>query len=396
MTTTEPLVRVAVEGDASASLSAAIADFYSAAVDDRSQIASAPEGLVAMAATANQSGATARSVRVIESEMANGDIIAVIHSTAAGSSTEDLLFAADTGGGWQLLAGQFAGGAVWLGDERLAFMAIGSDARPGQNQERLRADSLHVITLAPDGSGGAIVGFPRDTLIDQELMAAAAARIDFPESQLPGTSRKFTLLMANRGPAFIRATAEEMTGMSLEGHVLVGFKGFDGLVRSLGKVPIDLPKYVNCSVECDHDFRPGPQTLNADEALDLARARKGVPGGDLGRSFNQGLIIIAAMDMVQNMDVDLLPTLLAVLLEHGFTDMATDRLLTLGAAAFLTDSETMENLVIPGRLGWYGKASVVYVDEEELAAVAADVDADGLLDGIPAPEPESEESSDDG
>jgi anionic cell wall polymer biosynthesis LytR-Cps2A-Psr (LCP) family protein len=159
-------------------------------------------------------------------------------------------------------------------------------------------------------------------------------------------------------------------------------------MTTLGKVPIDLPKYVNCSVECDHDFQPGPQTLNADEALDLARARKGVPGGDLGRSFNQGLIIVAAMDMVQSMNVDLLPTLLPVLLEHGFTDMTTDRLLTLGAAAWLTDSETMENLIIPGQLGWYGKASVVFLNMEEAAVVSADIDADGLLDGTPAPGPE--------
>ncbi len=392
VTSTEGPSRVTIVGATDEALSTALADFYSAAVDPRNDPGTAPEGLVAAATEANTSGAATRSVRVVRRELPNGDDVAVIHATAAGSTEEDLLFAANTGLAWQVVAGRFTGGTTWLGDERLAFMAIGSDARPGQNQERLRADSLHVITLSPDGTGGAIVGFPRDTLIDRELMVAAAARIGLLESELPGTSRKFTLLMANRGPELIRSTAEELTGMSLEGHVLVGFQGFDGLMSTLGKVPIDLPKYVNCSVECDHDFMPGPQTLNADEALDLARARKGVPGGDLGRSFNQGLIIIAAMDMVQGMNVDLLPTLLPTLLEYGFTDLATDRLLTLGAAAFLTDAETMENMVIPGRLGWYGKASVVLLNMEEAAAVSADIDADGLLDGSPAPlesEPEA-------
>jgi anionic cell wall polymer biosynthesis LytR-Cps2A-Psr (LCP) family protein len=192
--------------------------------------------------------------------------------------------------------------------------------------------------------------------------------------------------MAGRGPELIRAIAEEITGIPLEGHVLAGFAGFDGLIDHLGKVPIDLPQYVRCSVECDHDFRSGPQTLNADEALDLARARKGVPGGDLGRSFNQGLIVLAAMEMVQGLGPDMLPTLLPVLIENGFTDLTTDQLVRFGAAAFLTDVAGMQNHVIRGRLGWWGKASVVFLDEAEAAAVSADIGADGLLDGTPAPE----------
>jgi LCP family protein required for cell wall assembly len=320
--------------------------------------------------------------------MANGDAVAVIHATAAGSNEEDLLFAANTGAGWLVLAGQFAGGETWLNDGPLALMVIGSDARRGQNQERLRADSLHVITLAPDAGGGAIVGFPRDTLMQRDMIVAANQRVGLPEARLPGSSLKWTHLMASRGPALMRATAEELTGIPLEGYVLVGFQGFEGLIGALGRIPIDLPTYVRCSVECDHDFKAGPQTLNPDEALDLARARKGVPGGDFGRSFNQGLIITAAMDMVQEMNVDLLPSLLPVLLDHGFTDMATDQLLRFGAAAFLTDAATMENVVVSGRLGYAGRASVVFLDMDEAAAIGADIGADGLLDGVPAPEPE--------
>lgn len=373
-------------GVATPELSAAVAHFYSAVVDDANEVGATPAGLLAVAAAADQAGDVPRQIRATETRLEGGDGVAVVHASTSGSTEEDLLFAADTGEGWLIVAGRFAGGATWLGDEPLTLMVIGSDARPGQNQEKLRSDSLHILTIAGDGTGGAVVGFPRDTLVDETISAAAAERVGLPQDRYPKTT-KWTNIMAGRGPELIRAIAEEITGIPLEGHVLAGFAGFDGLIDHLGKVPIDLPQYVRCSVECDHDFRSGPQTLNADEALDLARARKGVPGGDLGRSFNQGLIVLAAMEMVQGLGPDMLPTLLPVLIENGFTDLATDQLVRFGAAAFLTDVAGMQNHVIRGRLGRWGKASVVFLDEAEAAAVSADIGADGLLDGTPAPEP---------
>ena len=37
----------------------------------------------------------------------------------------------------------------------------------------------------------------------------------------------------------VTGIAEQITGIPLEGHVLVGFLGFDGLIDHLGKVPIE-------------------------------------------------------------------------------------------------------------------------------------------------------------
>ena len=45
------------------------------------------------------------------------------------------------------------------------YLAIGSDARPGQNPLRSRADSIHVIFLHPRKERAVIVGIPRDSWV---------------------------------------------------------------------------------------------------------------------------------------------------------------------------------------------------------------------------------------
>jgi len=387
--TTEAPVRVAVEGASYPDLEAAVADLYSAAVDDRNDPGSTPEGLIAAAVTSTEAtGIAAREIVVIEQEMPNGDTVAVVHVGTAGAPQEDILFAYDTGESWRLLGGSFTDGTTWLGNQPLVMMAIGSDARVGQNQERLRADSLHMITLAPDAGGGAIVGFPRDTVMDRDMVIAASQRAGVPLDRVP-SSGKWTHLMARRGPAIMLATAEELTGIDMDGYVLVGFKGFSGLINELGGLVIDLPKSVRTGNDWK-DFSSGLQKLSAARTMHLARARKGVPGGDFGRSANQGLIMLAGMEMVQVMGVDLLPGLLPALAEHAFSDMTTDQLLAFGAAAMLVDVETMENVVVGGKLGWLGRASVVFLNREMAAEISADVGADGLLDGVPTAESATE------
>ena len=49
------------------------------------------------------------------------------------------------------------------GRRTITILAIGSDARPGQNPLASRADSIHVIFLHPREAAGGVVGIPRDS-----------------------------------------------------------------------------------------------------------------------------------------------------------------------------------------------------------------------------------------
>jgi len=111
------------------------------------------------------------------------------------------------------------------------------------------------------------------------------------------------------------------------------------------------------------NYPAGPQTLTPQRALRLARIRKGLPRGDFDRSFNQGLIMQAAMDMIQLTGIDLLPEWTRILTSSTWTDLSTEDVLTLGASTFFFPSDGLVNTVLPGRVGTAGSASVVYLDD---------------------------------
>jgi anionic cell wall polymer biosynthesis LytR-Cps2A-Psr (LCP) family protein len=51
------------------------------------------------------------------------------------------------------------------GKKRLFILALGSDARPGQNVARQRADSIHIIGIDKTRTHSTILGFPRDSWV---------------------------------------------------------------------------------------------------------------------------------------------------------------------------------------------------------------------------------------
>jgi LCP family protein required for cell wall assembly len=286
-------------------------------------------------------------------ELDNGDSVAVARVDT------DVILLVDDGSGWRVVGAAFDGLTPWLGAEPRMVLVLGSDARVGQNQQRYRADSVHILSVVPDASAGAIVGFPRDSWV-----------------QGPDGGSKLTNLMAGRGPEVMLETITELTQLDIEGYFVTGFLGFTNLIEELGGLYIDLPSVMRSGNNWAN-YPAGPQTLTAQRALRLARIRKGLPRGDFDRSFNQGLIMQAAMDMVQLTGIDALPEWARILTANTWTDLSTEDVLTLGASAFFFESTGLVNTVLPGRVGTAGAASVVYL-KDEAEDVYRDLE-DGLL-----------------
>jgi anionic cell wall polymer biosynthesis LytR-Cps2A-Psr (LCP) family protein len=126
--------------------------------------------------------------------------------------------------------------------------------------------------------------------------------------------------MAGRGPEIMLETITELTQLEIEGYFVTGFLGFTNLMEELGGLFIDLPSVMRSGNNWAN-YPAGPQTLTPQRALRLARIRKGLPRGDFDRSFNQGLIMQAAMDMVQFTGIDALPDWVRILSENTWTDL---------------------------------------------------------------------------
>ncbi len=352
---TKALDTVTVDGDLPEGLLAAIATVLSWQRDDRNETPTLPEGLAQHLATTPLKTSDTVSVIGAVASIAGGEIAVVEIDTG------DVLLAADEGTGWQIVGADPAAGPPWYGEEPRMVMVIGSDARPGENQQRLRADSIHLLTANPSEGTGTIVGFPRDSWIST-----------------PYGSMKFTSLMAGRGPQVMVDKVVDTWDLPVEGYVVTGFKGFEDLMRSLGNLPIDLPKAIPTQAWWA-GFRAGEQTLTPQRTLEYSRTRKKIAGGDFTRSANQGLVMLAVLRLLQMNDIADAPEIVSVLLDHTWTSLTPTDLIQLAGAVHALDAGEIENVGLPGVLGRAGAASVVRLTPEA-DQILEDLGDDGLLE----------------
>jgi LCP family protein required for cell wall assembly len=276
---------------------------------------------------------------------------------------DTLLIAEKTGEPWRLVGAHFGrfGLDPWFGEPGTRhILIVGTDARPGQTEPLYRADSIHVIGTDPQAGVGGIVGFPRDSWV-----------------QAPYGMDKITHINATADTNALLETVERVTGLEIDGYLLTGFQGFDGLVDNFGGVTVDIPFAMADSSSAAY-FSAGVQKLLGLEALAFARNRH-INGGDFTRSFHQGVIIQAALAAVQAGDILQLPALIQTLFDWTWTDMSIEEVFTLGATAYLIDPASVDNVVLDGRVTTRAGASVVVLDEANTDAVFADL-ADGSLD----------------
>ncbi len=275
----------------------------------------------------------------------------------------DLFLLVDAGAGWSIIGGKWPslGVAATFGGAPRLVLVVGSDARPGEDPAGARADSIHLSALNGAGAG-AFVGVPRDSWVG-----------------VPGVgNRKITASLAIGGPDKLVETFEAMSGLDVEGYVLTGFVGFQEMLGNvLGGINMFVPRAIRDSAS-GADLEAGDQYLNGPEALALARARKTLPGGDFTRSEHQGLIMIATARTVGRLGFAAIPRLMEMSEPWLVTNLSPEQLLTLSALLVETDPDAISNLVLPGRTGQVGSASVVFVGSSA-ATIWQDV-ADGVLD----------------
>jgi LCP family protein required for cell wall assembly len=250
--------------------------------------------------------------------------------------------------------------------QRLFILAIGSDARAGQAAAGTRADSLHIIGVDPQRRVASILGIPRDSYVP-----------------IPGVgTQKINASLFYGGPELTVRTVEQLTGIPIDGYLLVGFTDFRKSVRATGPLEVRIPYPMNDSFSGAH-FRAGPARLNGDQALAFARNRHDAPGGDFGRSMNQGLLIISALRRLQD-DVRNDPVAmfrwLAAARNYVRTDLSIDRMLDLLLAAMTIDPGRVRNRVVSGSGGTAGGASVIHLGSSA-ASMFRDLREDGVLGG---------------
>lgn len=255
-------------------------------------------------------------------------------------------------------------------DELLFVLIAGSDARPGERMDRSRADSLHLLAVNPRSGTGTVLGFPRDSWVE-----------------IPGHGKgKINTALALGGPDLLSETVQHLTGLPVHWWVVTGFDGLVAMVDALDRVVIDVQRRMADKASGAY-FERGHHNLSGREVLAFSRDRKSVERGDLSRSENQGVVVLAALRKlrVEVSDMDGIATWSRVLWDHVRIDASFDDVLELGATARRLDPDRLRNVVAEGKVGTTGGGqSVVYLGEEA-RALFEDLRDDATVGQAPPP-----------
>lgn len=359
-TTTAPPAEVAVSlesTDPDPALEAAVEALYAWVADPEAYPQpDLPAGLVALLEDADPAGDLLVRGEYAAAELPSGEEVGVA------VARDDVVLLVGVGDEWRVVGARLdaAGGTPWYGEPVRRVMVIGTDARPGYDQQAFRADSIHILASAISESAGTVLGFPRDSYVPTPN----------------GGNDKFTHVNPYFGTEAMVEVAEGLSGLDIEGYLITGFLGFRQLVDAFGGVLVDVP-FGMAEPKSQAYLSAGLQLLWGADALAFSRNRT-IPNGDFRRSLHQGVVIRGALDAVQELGILGLPSLLAMLLEFTWTDLDAEALLTVAAGAYELDPEEIANVVLPGSVRTISGASVVVLDDTA-PAMLADLE-DGILD----------------
>ncbi len=248
------------------------------------------------------------------------------------------------------------------------ILVIGSDARPGQSPTASRGDSIHIVGVNPVRHAVSILGIPRDSFVP-----------------IPGVgTEKINSALVWGGPDLLVQTVAHLTGVPIAGYVLTGFAGIQDLVNAIGGITVDVP-YRMSDPYSGAFFQPGPRHLTGHEALEFSRDRHDVPGGDFGRSVNQGRLLIAALHQLE-VDVKRNPTSLLRWISAGArilrTDLSLSDMVGLLLSAPSLDPGRVVNRVVSGTGGVVGGQDVIRLGSSA-HAMFRDFAADAIFNHHP-------------
>ncbi|WP_333812034.1 LCP family protein [Timonella senegalensis] len=159
------------------------------------------------------------------------------------------------------------------------YLIAGSDSREntdvGGNVPGARADTIMLLHV-PEKGPSALISLPRDIYVP-----------------IPGyDSNKINASFSFGGAPLLVETVEQLTGMTVDHYVEVGFQGVEDIVDALGGVQLCYDRDVK-DKESKLKWKAGCHVADGSTALAFSRMRKADPKGDIGRAERQRQVVSA-------------------------------------------------------------------------------------------------------
>jgi len=207
-----------------------------------------------------------------------------------------------------LIAAMVVGGLWWWVDSRINHVDAlsGAPDTPGQTYLIVGSDSRE--GWADDGT----VGARTDTImLVHQPVSGPTALISIPRDsyvEIPGYGgNKVNAAFAFGGPQLLVQTVEQLTGLTIDRYVEVGFLGVTGIVDALGGVELCYDSDVNDPYST-LVWQAGCHVTDGTTALAFSRMRYEDPLGDIGRTARQQQVVSAVVEGVLSPSTLLNPT----------------------------------------------------------------------------------------
>jgi polyisoprenyl-teichoic acid--peptidoglycan teichoic acid transferase len=245
---------------------------------------------------------------------------------------------------------------VWI-------LAVGSDARPGEDMTRTRGDALQLVGMNTRTGAATAIGIPRDSWVS-----------------IPGYgSSRINAALAYGGPQLLGQTVGNLVGVQPDYVFVTRFPYFEDMVNDIGGIEVSNPRWFFDENLNRKGFKKGRIHLNGYAAMAFSRSRHQLAGGDFDRSANQQRVLRGIQGKIRARAAvpGFIERGVLSVMAHMHTDLSPAELFRLAQAAAQVVPSKITSCVVQGSIGNIGGASVVlpYVDQARRFGDAAREDA---------------------
>jgi len=256
------------------------------------------------------------------------------------------------------------GGGVDIDPDLVWILAVGSDARPGEDMTRVRGDALQLVGMNTRTGAATAIGIPRDSWVP-----------------IPGYGySRVNAALTFGGPELLGRTVGDLVGIQPDYVFVTRFPFFENMIKDIDGIEVRNPRPFSDSNLKPAGFPAGRIRLTGYEAMAFARIRKTLPGGDFDRSANQQIVLrgIHAKVRANSHQRGFIESGVLTVMKHLETDLSPGELFMLAQAMAQVDPGKITACVIQGSIANIGGASVVlpYVEQARRYGDAARKDAE--------------------
>lgn len=260
-------------------------------------------------------------------------VAALVVPASAVKSTEVALVKVDRADGVDLTPD-----VVWI-------LAVGSDARPGEDMTRTRGDALQLIGMNTRTGAASAIGVPRDSWVS-----------------IPGHGYdKINAALYFGGPQLLGQAVGDLVGIQPDYVFVSRFKFFQAMIQGIGGIEVSNPVAFDDTYLKPEGFPRGRIHLGGYDAMAFSRIRHNLIRGDFDRSANQQRVLrgIQAKVRARAHVPGFIERGVLSVMEHLYTDLSPAELFRLAQVVAHVDPHKITTCVVQGGIGNVGGASVV-------------------------------------